>query len=117
MPEITSIKPQKNGKRLNIYLDNKFGFGIDIENFVVLGLKEGQEYPQEEINNVIKKAQFQKTLDKLLRFATLRPRSQREIKSWLTQKFIKFLFWLLKTINDSIPTSIGGERDWNELYW
>ncbi|MFH1971155.1 MAG: RecX family transcriptional regulator [Patescibacteria group bacterium] len=86
MPEITSIKPQKNGKRLNIYLDNKFGFGIDLENFVVLGLKEGQEYCQEEINNIIKKSQFQKTLDKLLRFATLRPRSQKEIKSWLRKK-------------------------------
>ena len=86
MPEITSIKPQKNGRRVNIYLDNKFGFGIDLENFVVLGLKEGQEYSQEEINNIIKKAQFQKTFDKILRFATLRPRSKREIKDWLKKK-------------------------------
>jgi len=86
MPELTSIKPQKNGRRVNIYLDNKFGFGIDLENFVVLGLKEGKEYSQEEINEIIKKAQFQKTLDKLLRFTTLRPRSKREIKDWLKKK-------------------------------
>ncbi|MBU2036049.1 RecX family transcriptional regulator, partial [Patescibacteria group bacterium] len=86
MPEITSIKPQKNGKRVNIYLDDKFGFGIDLENYVVLGLKEGNEYSQEEIESIIKKAQFQKTLDKLLRFATLRPRSQREIRYWLRRK-------------------------------
>jgi len=86
MPEITSIKPQKNGKRVNIYLDDRFGFGIDLENFVVLGLKEGNEYSQEEIESIIKKAQFQKTLDKLLRFATLRPRSQREIRYWLRRK-------------------------------
>ena len=88
MPEITSIKPQKNGKRVNIYLDNKFGFGIDLENFVVLNLKEGKEYAQEEINEIVKKAEFQKTLDKLLRFATLRPRSEREIKNWLKKKKI-----------------------------
>lgn len=86
MPEITSIKPQKNGKRVNIYLDNSFGFGIDLENYVILGLKEGDTYSQEEINNIIKKAQFQKTLDKLLRFATLRPRSEREIKDWFRRK-------------------------------
>ena len=88
MPEITSIKPQKNGKRVNIYLDDKFGFGIDLENYVVLGLKKGKTYSQEEIESIIKKAQFQKTLDKLLRFATLRPRSEREIKNWLKKKKI-----------------------------
>ena len=86
MPEITSIKPQKNGKRVNIYLDNKFGFGIDLENYVVLGIKVGSIYSEEEIESIIKKAQFQKTLDKLLRFATLRPRSEREIKDWLKRK-------------------------------
>ena len=86
MPEITSIKPQKNGKRVNIYLDNKFGFGIDLENFVVLGLKEGSNYSEEEIDEIIKKAQFQKTLDKLLRFATFRPRSEKEIRDWLKRK-------------------------------
>ena len=86
MPEITSIKPQKNGKRVNIYLDDKFGFGIDLENYVVLGLKVGRTYSEEEIEAIIKKAQFQKTLDRLLRFATLRPRSEREIKDWLRRK-------------------------------
>jgi len=83
---ITGIKPQKNGKRVNIYLDNKFGFGIDLENYVVLGLKVGQEYSQEKIEEIIKKAEFQKTLDKLLRFATLRPRSEKEITDYLKRK-------------------------------
>jgi regulatory protein len=86
MPEVTSIKPQKNGKRVNIYLDNKFGFGIDLENFVVLGIKEGNSYSQNEIEVLIKKAQFQKTLDRLLRFSTLRPRSEKEIRDWFRRK-------------------------------
>lgn len=88
MPTVTSIKPQKNGKRVNIYLDGKFGFGIDLENFVILGLKEGNDYSQEKINEIIKKAQFQKTYDKLIRFATLRPRSKKEIMLWLKRKRI-----------------------------
>lgn len=86
MPIITSIKPQKNGKRVNIYLDDKFGFGIDVENYVTLGLKENKSYSEKEIEEIIKKAQFQKTLDKLLRFATMRPRSEREIENWLKRK-------------------------------
>lgn len=86
MPIITAIKPQKNGKRLNIYLDDKFGFGIDLENFVKLNLKVEQELSDSEIEKIIKKAEFQKTLDKILRFATLRPRSELELRGWLKRK-------------------------------
>lgn len=96
MAIITSIKPQKNQKRVNVYLDGKFstkggpasgwGFGIDLDNFVKLNLKIGQELTDKEIEKIIKKAEFQKTLDKLLRFATLRPHSEREIRDWLKRK-------------------------------
>ena len=83
MPTITSIKPQKTRKRVNVYLDNKFGFGLDLESYMKLGLKVGQTVTETEIEEVVKKAEFQKTLDKLLRFATLRPRSEKEINDWL----------------------------------
>lgn len=86
MPIITSIKSQKKKDRVNIYLDDKFGFGIDLENFVKLGLKIDQELSEEEIAEIVKKAEFQKTLDKLLRFATLRPRSEKEIKDYFRRK-------------------------------
>jgi len=86
VPTVTSIKPQRNQKRVNVYLDDKFGFGIDIENFVKLGLKVEQELKEEEIEKIVKKAEFQKTLDKLLRFATLRPRSEKEIKDWFKKR-------------------------------
>ncbi len=83
---VTSIKPQKNGKRLNIYIDNEFSFGIDLENFVVLGIRINQQLTDEEILSIVKKADFQKTLDKLLRFATLRPRSKKEIEDYFKRK-------------------------------
>lgn len=86
MPIITTIKPQRNKKRLNIYLDSKFGFGIDLDNFAKLGLKVEQELSDEEVQKIVKKAEFQKTLDKLLKFATLRPRSEKEINDWLKRK-------------------------------
>lgn len=88
MPIITSIKPQRNGRRVNIYLDQKFGFGIDLENYMKLGLKIEQELTEEEVEKIVKKAEFQKTLDKLLRFATLRPRSEKEIKDYFRRKKI-----------------------------
>ena len=86
MPTITAIKPQKNKKRVNIYLDGKFGFGIDLGNFVTLGLKVERELSDKEVEEIVKKSEFQKTLDKLLRFATLRPRSEKEIKDWFKRR-------------------------------
>ncbi len=86
MPAITAIKLQKNRKRANIYLDGKFGFGIDLENFAKLGLKTGQELADREIKEIVKKSEFRKILDKLLKFTTLRPRSEKEIRDWLIKK-------------------------------
>lgn len=83
MPIITALKPQKSKKRVNVYLDGKFSFGIDLENFLRLGLKVEQELSEKKIKEIVKKAEFQKVSDKLIRFATLRPRSKREINNWL----------------------------------
>jgi regulatory protein len=85
VPVITSIKSQKNKKRVNIYLDEKFGFGLDLENFVKLGLKVEQFLSEEEVVEIIQKAEFQKIYDKLVRFATLRPRSVREVNTWMVK--------------------------------
>jgi regulatory protein len=86
VPIITSIKSQKNKNRVNVYLDDKFGFGIDLDNFVLLHLKINQELTDEEIEKIVKKSEFQKTLDKLLRFATTRPRSEKEVTDYFRRK-------------------------------
>lgn len=83
MAIITQIKPQKNNKRVNVYLDGEFSFGLDLENYMKLGLKVGQELSEEEVEEIIKKAEFQKVLDKLLHYTSFRPRSEREIYNWL----------------------------------
>lgn len=86
MPRVTSIKPQKNKKRVNVYLDGKFAFGLDLENYMKLNLKVEDEYTEEEIAKIVKKAEFQKVYDKLVRYATLRPRSKKEIETWFWRK-------------------------------
>ncbi|KKT33567.1 MAG: Regulatory protein RecX [Candidatus Woesebacteria bacterium GW2011_GWB1_44_11] len=78
MPVITSIKQQKNKNRVNVYLDDKFGFGIDLDNFVLLHLKVDQELTEKEIEEIVKKSEFQKTYDKLL--------SEREITGYFRRK-------------------------------
>ena len=88
MPTITSIKAQKNQKRVNINLDGSFGFGLDLENFMKLQLKVNQELTQEEINEIIKKGELQKSFDKTLRFVMTRPRSLKEVKDYFRRKEI-----------------------------
>lgn len=86
MPIITSIKPQKFRTRVNIYLDGKFGFGLDLENFVKLRLTAGQGLTDEKILEITQKGEYQKVWDRLLVFATLRPRSEKEINNWMKRK-------------------------------
>ena len=86
MPQITQIKPQKKSSRVNVYLDGKFAFGVDLDSFVKLGLKAGIELSDNEVKRIVKKAEFQKTLDKLLRYVSLRPRSEKEIRDYLERK-------------------------------
>lgn len=126
MAKITQIKTQKNNKRVNVYLDGKFAFGLDLGNYVKLGLKVEQELTDEEVKEIVKKAEFQKAYDKLLGFATIRPRSEFEIKMWfnrhkihesiqeeLMKKLIKlellddnkFTSWWVKQRNEFRPRS------------
>jgi regulatory protein len=93
MPTVTLLKPQKNGKRVNVYLDGEFGFGIDLDNLVTSHIKVGTELSDEEVRKVIRKAEFQKALDKLLRFAMLRPRSEKEIDEYLRRKKVHESLW------------------------
>jgi len=91
VPTVTAIKPQKRNDRVNIYLDDKFGFGLDLENYLKLGIKVEQVLSEIEIEKIIQKANYQKTLNKLLRFATLRPRSEKEVNFWIKRKIGKEL--------------------------
>lgn len=86
VPQITRIKPQKNKKRVNIYLDGKFAFGLDADNFLKAGLKVDQNLTQKQIDDLVFKNEFQKLLNRALRLISRRPRSEKEIHDYLRRK-------------------------------
>lgn len=88
MPVITSIKAQKNKKRVNIFLDGEYSFALDLDNFGILGLKVNQELSEKQKNEIIKKGELQKSFDKTLKFAMMRPRSLKETKDYFRRKEI-----------------------------
>ncbi len=86
MPRVTLLKPQKNNKYVNVYLDGEFSFGIDLDNLVKYGIKIEKEFTKEEIDKIIHASEFDKTYNRILNFATARPRSQKEYFNWLKRK-------------------------------
>lgn len=86
MPTITGIEPQKNKNRVNIFLDGKFAFGASLEMVLRHGLRAGKELSEEKLKEFKKESNTEKIHAKALRFATLRPRSEKEIKLWFKRK-------------------------------
>jgi regulatory protein len=108
MPKITSIVTQKNKNRVSVFLDDKFSFGIDLDNFFKFKLKVEQELSEEEIEKIKETSNKKKILDNIIKFAMIRPRSEKEIVDWLKRRHIDVLIHRyvikklagLKLIND-----------------
>jgi len=84
---ITNIEPQiKNLKRVNIYLDGEYGFGISA--ILAAWLKVGQEITEEKIESLILEDQLEIATQKALHFISYRPRSTNEVRKNLEGKDI-----------------------------
>ncbi len=75
---ITAIEPQqKNSERVNIYLDEKFAFGL--ATIVAAWLRVGQELSEEKIASLKVEDEREVTYQKALHFIGYRPRSSAEV--------------------------------------
>jgi len=86
MSLITAIKPQKNKKSFNIFVDGKFCFPLDAEAIMKAGLKVNQEITPEQKEKLIKESEIRGMMDKVFNFLSFRPRSQKEILDFLKRK-------------------------------
>ncbi len=87
MKKITRLIIQKkNKKRVNVYLDNEFAFGLALAE--AISLKVGQVLDDKQIAILLDKDAYQKALASALDYLTRRPRSRQEIKQYLLKKEI-----------------------------
>jgi len=86
VPIITQIKPQKNQQRFNIYLDGKFAFTLSAEALIKAGLKVNQKISQKKAVRLNEQDNKDKLYEKVLRFLSYRPRSEKEIRDYLKKK-------------------------------
>ena len=84
---ITALKIQARDKdRVNVFVDGKYRFSLDITQVAELGIKNGAEYSEEELVELENESQFGKLYTRSLEYALVRPRSQRELKDYLYRK-------------------------------
>ncbi len=89
---ITDIKEQvKDNKRVSVYIDNKFSFGITKVDAIFYKLKTGDEISQEKYDKIISENIFIKARDKALKLLGLRARSRKEIEDKLKTDYSQFV--------------------------
>ncbi|HHV38008.1 MAG TPA: hypothetical protein GXX70_00770 [Tepidimicrobium sp.] len=86
---ITKIEPQKNKDRVNIYIDDKFAFGITKEIQYKYNLAENMEIDEKYIEKVLIEEEQSKCNNFALRFLGYRQRSEKEIVDRLQKKGFK----------------------------
>ena len=85
--KITSIGVQVRDKnRVNVSVDGKYLFSLDIAQIIELGLKVGNEYSKEEVDSLIVESQFGKLYTRALEYSMSRPHSEKEVRDYLYRK-------------------------------
>lgn len=87
MPIITKISTQKNATdRYNIFLDEKFAFGVDEEVLMRFQLGKGKELSELEITQIQYEDEIRKAFNTAINFLSFRMRSESEIRTHLKKK-------------------------------
>lgn len=84
---ITAITAQQKDKnRVNVMVDGKYRFSLDIFQYADLGIKVGQEYSDDELTALEQESLFGKVYARALEYCLMRPHSAREVKDYLYRK-------------------------------
>ena len=90
MPEksiITDLKQGvKNPNRVNVFVDGKFSFSLDVSQVVDFHIKKGMEISVEQLDEYKKASEFGKLYQRALEWVLVRPRSVRETNDYLYKK-------------------------------
>ncbi|HEX7455992.1 MAG TPA: RecX family transcriptional regulator [Candidatus Nanoarchaeia archaeon] len=87
MGKITDIVPQKKDqKRVNVFIDQKFAFGISAGLRFEKKLEVERKVTEKQKQDLIRADQVERLLNKAFRFLSYRPRSEKELRDHLLRK-------------------------------
>lgn len=85
--KITAISAQiRNNNRVNVSVDDKYRFSLDIYQLVDLGIKVGNDYEEADLIALEQESQFGKVYGRALEYCLMRPHSAKEMKDYLYRK-------------------------------
>ena len=85
--KVTAISVQVRDKnRVNVSVDGKYKFSLDLTQVVELGIKIGSEYTEAELADLENESQFGKLYMRALEYSLMRPHSERELSDYLYRK-------------------------------
>ena len=85
--KITGLKQGvRNPDRVNVYVDSRFSFSLDVSQVVDLGIKIGLEITVERLEEFKRASEFGKLYQRTLEWVLVRPRSVKECRDYLYKK-------------------------------
>lgn len=85
--KVTDIRQgMKNENRVNVFVNGKFSFSLDIAQLVDLKLKVGENISEEKLEECKKASEFGKLYQRTLEWVLTRPRSEKETYDYLYKK-------------------------------
>ena len=85
--KITDIRQAvRNENRVNIYVNGKYSFSLDVAQVVEMGVKIGRVVSPEELAEYKKASEFGKVYQRALEWVLMRPRSVRELRDYLKRR-------------------------------
>lgn len=102
---ITQLSTQvKNPHRINVSIDGKYRFSLDIAQVSDLGIKKGQEITEQQLAEFEGESEFGKLYARTLEYCFVRPRSTREVRDYLYKKTLQRKY---KTRQGEVKTRDG----------
>lgn len=96
--KITALTAQqKDPDRVNVIIDGKFRFSLDIVQIGDLGIRVGQELTEQELTELETESQFGKLYARALEYCLRRPHSSREVRDYLYRKTLSRRYKSKKT--------------------
>jgi len=85
--KITGLTAQQKDKnRVNVMVDGKYRFSLDVYQVADLGIRVGKEYSDEELTELETESQFGKLYARALEYSLMRPHSTKEMRDYLYRK-------------------------------
>lgn len=85
--KITDIRQGvKNPERVNVFVNGKYSFSLEISQVVDFKIKAGLEISEEKLEELKRASEFGKLYQRTLEWVLTRPRSTKEVKNYLYKK-------------------------------